>query len=144
MCASTFRRESAAGMAALVGSPMPSASTMLAMVDAVPMVMQLPTERDMHASASMNSCMSISPLRTMASNFHTWVPEPICSSRKRPFNIGPPDTAMVGRSQLAAPMSSSPAGVEISSGRPSKGATSPLSNRSSSPNIRANTVPRTP
>ncbi len=40
MCARTLRRESAAGMAALVGRPMPSDSTMLAMVEAVPMVMQ--------------------------------------------------------------------------------------------------------
>ncbi len=66
----------------------------------------------MHASASMNSCTSISPARTMASNFHTWVPEPICSPRKRPLSIGPPETAMVGRSQLAAPISS--AGVVLS------------------------------
>ena len=42
-------------MAALVGSAMPSDSDMLAIVDAVPIVMQWPTERDMHASASMNS-----------------------------------------------------------------------------------------
>ena len=40
MCASTLRRESAAGMAALVGNAMPSDSDMLAIVDAVPIVMQ--------------------------------------------------------------------------------------------------------
>ena len=39
-CASVWRRASTAGMAALPGSAMPSASTMLAMVEAVPMVMQ--------------------------------------------------------------------------------------------------------
>ena len=38
--ASTLRRESTAGIAALVGSPMPSASTIDAIVDAVPIVMQ--------------------------------------------------------------------------------------------------------
>ena len=40
ICASTLRRESAAGMAALVGNAMPSDSDMLAIVDAVPIVMQ--------------------------------------------------------------------------------------------------------
>ena len=112
MWASALRRESAAGMAALVGSAMPSDSDMLAIVDAVPIVMQWPTERDMHASASMNSRIDMSPARTMSSNFHTWVPEPICSSRNRPLSIGPPETTMVGRSQLAAPMSN--AGVVLS------------------------------
>ena len=85
---------------------------MEAMVEAVPMVMQWPTERDMQASASMKSASVISPALTMASNFQTWVPEPICSSRKRPFSIGPPESARVGRSQLAAPMSR--AGVVLS------------------------------
>ena len=53
--ASTPRRESTAGMAALSGMPMPSASTMLAMVEAVPMVMQLPAERLCPCSAAMKS-----------------------------------------------------------------------------------------
>ena len=66
----------------------------------------------MQASASMNSCIDMSPARTIASNFHTWVPEPICSSRNRPFSIGPPETTSAGRSQLAAPMSR--AGVVLS------------------------------
>ena len=42
MRASTLRRASTAGMAALPGRPTPSASTMQAMVEAVPMVMQWP------------------------------------------------------------------------------------------------------
>ena len=66
----------------------------------------------MHASASMNSCIDMSPARTMSSNFHTWVPEPICWSRNRPLSIGPPETTRAGRSQLAAPMSR--AGVVLS------------------------------
>ena len=37
---------------------------------------------------------------------HTPVPEPSCWSRQRPFSIGPPLTPMVGRSALAAPISS--------------------------------------
>ena len=55
MRASTRRRESTAGIAALVGSPMPSASTIDAIVDAVPIVMQWPAERDMHDSTSTMS-----------------------------------------------------------------------------------------
>ena len=47
-----LRRPSTAGYAALPGSPRPNASTMLAIVDAVPIVMQWPCERCMHDSAS--------------------------------------------------------------------------------------------
>ena len=61
MRASTRRRESTAGIAALVGSPMPSASTIEAIVEAVPMVMQWPAERDMHDSASIMSASLILP-----------------------------------------------------------------------------------
>src|SRR2546430_8124975 len=42
------RRESGAGIAALPGSVMPRASAIEAIVDAVPMTMQWPDERDMH------------------------------------------------------------------------------------------------
>ena len=60
--ASRRRRESTAGIAALVGRPMPSASTIDAIVDAVPIVMQWPAERDMHDSASTRSANFISPV----------------------------------------------------------------------------------
>ena len=76
-CACSLRRASTAGMAALPGKVTPSASTMLAMVDAVPMVMQWPAERDMHASACLNSFEVMRPARTSSENFHTSVPEPI-------------------------------------------------------------------
>ena len=79
MWARALRRESAAGMAALVGRPMPKASTMQAMVEAVPMVMQWPVERALAASASMKSARLISPVLTMASNFQRSVPEPTVS-----------------------------------------------------------------
>ena len=49
------RRASTAGIAALPGRLMPSASARLFMVEAVPMVMQWPAERLMQHSASMNS-----------------------------------------------------------------------------------------
>ena len=112
MRARTLRRESTAGIAALVGNPMPSASTIDAIVDAVPMVMQCPAERDMHDSASIMSDSFICPVLSISVNFHTWVPEPISSPRNLPLSIGPPDTPMVGRSHYAAPMSN--AGVVLS------------------------------
>ncbi len=53
--ASTLRRESTAGIAAFVGRAIPSDSTIDAIVDAVPIVMQCPAERDMHDSTSTMS-----------------------------------------------------------------------------------------
>ena len=81
-CAITRRRLSTAGIAALPDSAMPSASAMLAMVDAVPIVLQVPVERDMEASASRNSACVISPAFTASENFHRWVPDPTLSPRK--------------------------------------------------------------
>jgi len=99
-----LRRVSGAGIAALPGSDMPSASIMLAIEDAVPIVMQVPAERFMQASASLNSCWLISPARTISDIIQTPVPEPRFWPRNFPFSIGPPDTSMVGRLQLAAPI----------------------------------------
>ncbi len=75
--ACSLRRASTAGMAALPGRATPSASTMAAMVEAVPIVMQCPLERDMHDSASLNWACVMRPLRTSSENFQTSVPEPI-------------------------------------------------------------------
>jgi hypothetical protein len=50
---------------------------MQAMVDAVPMVLQVPAERDMPASADMNWCMVISPALTCSCSCQTAVPEPM-------------------------------------------------------------------
>ncbi|MNT85499.1 hypothetical protein D3C72_2256750 [compost metagenome] len=55
---------------------------MQAMVEAVPMVLQVPVERDIEASASRNSSWVISPAFTASENFHRWVPEPTRSPRK--------------------------------------------------------------
>src|SRR5437899_12990818 len=49
------RRESDAGIAALPGKVMPRASTTDAMVEAVPMTMQWPLERDLQDQASQSS-----------------------------------------------------------------------------------------
>ena len=81
-CAMTRRRLSTAGIAALPDSVMPSASTMLAMVLAVPIVLQEPGERLIDASASTNSAAVISPAFTASENFHRCVPDPIRSPRK--------------------------------------------------------------
>ena len=80
-CAITLRRLSTAGMAALPDSAIPSASAMLAMVLAVPMVLQDPGLRLMLASASANSAAVISPAFTASENFHRWVPDPTRSLR---------------------------------------------------------------
>ena len=99
-----LRRVSAAGMAAFSGNAMPKASTMLAMVEAVPMVMQVPVERCISLSQDENSCMVISPARTISDICHTPVPEPTSLPRNLPLSMGPPDRPMVGKSQLAAPI----------------------------------------
>ena len=111
-CASTLRRESGAGIAAPPGRVMPRASTIQAIVDAVPMVMQCPSERVMPSSASPNSSRVILPARRSSLNFHTSVPEPISRPRYLPLSMGPPGTTRVGKSTLAAPIKH--AGVVLS------------------------------
>ena len=85
---------------------------MLAMVEAVPMVMQWPWLRCMQLSASKKSCSLSVPARTCSLMLHTPVPEPSSWPRHLPLSMGPPDTPMVGRSTLEAPISS--AGVVLS------------------------------
>src|SRR4029077_23838 len=83
---------------------MPSASTMLAMVEAVPMVMQCPLDRFMQLSASKNSLKGILPAFTLSIIWNTPVPEPNSQPRNLPFSMGPPERPIVGRSQEAAPI----------------------------------------
>ena len=61
--ARTFRRASTAGIAALFGRPTPRASTMEAIVDAVPMMLQEPWDRFRPASKSCISASVTSPAR---------------------------------------------------------------------------------
>ncbi len=70
------RRESTAGSAAMPGRVSPSDSAQQAMVEAVPMVLQWPAERDMHASVARNSSADMAPVRRASANRHTSVPEP--------------------------------------------------------------------
>src|SRR4029453_4370356 len=85
---------------------MPRASTTEAIVEAVPMTMQEPADRDMLASASMNCSRLMTPALTSSLNFQTSVPEPMSCPQYLPFSIGPPDTTMAGTSQLGAPITS--------------------------------------
>ena len=105
ICASVLRRASTAGMAALPGKLIPSASTILAIVEAVPMVMQWPFERCMQLSAAKKSSSVISPARSCSDICQRPVPEPTSCPRYFPDNIGPPETPIVGRPQDAAPIS---------------------------------------
>jgi hypothetical protein len=70
------RPASTAGTAALPGRLMPRASTMQAIVDAVPIVMQCPCERLMQLSASEKSSSLKRPARNSSERRHTAVPEP--------------------------------------------------------------------
>src|SRR3954469_24608137 len=79
---------------------------MLAIVDAVPIVMQWPFERLMHDSAATNSSCDIFPARTSSDICHTPVPEPNSPPLNFPDSIGPPESPIVGRSTDAAPINS--------------------------------------
>jgi len=68
--------ESGAGIDEAPGSVMPSDSAMAAMVEAVPMVMQVPKERAMPFSISPHSASLMLPARFSAQYFHTSEPEP--------------------------------------------------------------------
>src|SRR5690606_11952121 len=104
--------ESTAGIAALWGNEVPKASAIHAIVEAVPMVLQVPAERDIPDSADKKSFKSIFPAFNSSCICQTIVPAPISLSLCLPFSIGPPVTTIAGTSQLAAPMSK--AGVVLS------------------------------
>ena len=70
-CAISKRRASTAGQVADPESCMPRASATLAIVDAVPMVMQWPADRAMQPSATWQSASDMRPAATSASNAHT-------------------------------------------------------------------------
>ena len=101
--ANTFLLESAAGIAAFSGRVSPSDSTIQAMVEAVPITAQWPWLRHIQASAVMNSSWLISP-RRLASLKRQMSVVPMSLPRYFPLSIGPPETKMVGRSTLVAPI----------------------------------------
>ena len=79
---------------------------MLAIVLAVPIVMQWPWLRCMQLSASKKSCSLSVPARTCSLMLQTPVPDPNSCPRHLPLSIGPPDTPIVGKPTLDAPISS--------------------------------------
>ena len=68
--------ESAAGTDDAPGSVSPNASTADVIVDAVPIVMQVPKERAMPSSISRQEHSSRVPARRSVQYFHTSLPEP--------------------------------------------------------------------
>ena len=71
------RRESGAGMAAFCGRLIPSASTWVAMVEAVPITIQTPVDRLMLVWASMKLSRLIRPALTSSLKRQTSVPDPM-------------------------------------------------------------------
>ena len=98
--------ESAAGIDEAPGSVMPSASTVAAIVDAVPIVMQVPNERAMPSSISRQAQSSSRPARFSSQYFQASVPDPRIWPRQLPRSIGPAGTKIAGRFALVAPMTS--------------------------------------
>ena len=91
---------------------MPSASAMMAIVEAVPIVLQCPLLRIIPDSDLRKSAWVISPARTSSPKRHTSVPQPSAAPRKWPVSIGPPGSTRAGRSTEAAAISS--AGMVLS------------------------------
>ena len=98
--------ESAAGIEEAPGSVRPSASTLAAIVDAVPIVMQVPKERAMPSSISRHAQSSRRPARFSSQYFHASVPDPRTWPRQLPRSIGPAGTKIAGRLALVAPSTS--------------------------------------
>ena len=84
--------ESAAGIDEAPGSVSPIASTTEVIVEAVPIVLQVPTERVMRASRSTQSSWVILPARSSSQYLRVWVPAPTFWPCQREFDIGPAGT----------------------------------------------------
>ena len=110
--ACSARRLSGAGVPAMPGSVMPSASAMQAIVEAVPMVLQWPLLRIIADSDVRNASWDRVPARTSSLSRQTPVPQPNSWPRKVPLSIGPPGTTTAGRSTDAAAISR--AGIVLS------------------------------
>src|SRR5690606_39517655 len=106
---------SAAGMLEAPGSVIPIASTMEVMVEAVPIVLQVPIDRVMPVSRSTQSCGDMRPALSSSQYLRVWVPAPVFTPRHWPFDMGPAGQKIVGRSMLIAPISMP--GVDLSQPR---------------------------
>src|ERR1044072_7648893 len=75
---------------------MPSASASAFMVEAVPMVLQWPTDGAEAAAICTNSSWSMRPAASSSRAFHTAMPEPQRSALHQPLSIGPPESTLAG------------------------------------------------
>ena len=83
----------------------PIASVTDAIVEAVPIVMQVPTDRAMPSSIWPQARSSIRPARSSAQYFQTSVPLASGWPHQLPRSIGPAGRKTAGRSMLMAPIS---------------------------------------
>ena len=72
--------------------------------EAVPIVLQWPTEGAEDRVMSMNWSTLISPAASIRRACQTTVPEPASWPLYQPFSIGPPESTMAGMSTVAAAM----------------------------------------
>ena len=93
-------------MAPPPGSIIPSASETSAMVEAVPITMQVPGPGASRSPISSISASLTLPARCIAQNRRQSVQAPSRSPRQLPVIIGPVTSRIAGRSTLAAAMSS--------------------------------------
>ena len=96
--------ESAAGMEAAPASVRPRISAMPVIVEAVPIVMQVPKERAIPCSISRQSASVILPASFSAQYFQTSEPEPNSLPPQLPRSIGPAGKKTAGIFMLVAPM----------------------------------------
>ena len=100
--------ESMAGIELAPGSVRPRASTMLVMVEAVPMVLQVPGARVMRPSSDCNSWASMRPAWYSSQNMRVWVPAPTVLETPfftyRSFSMNPAGQNKVGMPMLVAPI----------------------------------------
>ena len=91
---------------------MPNASDSEFIVEAVPIVLQNPTEGADEAAISKNSSASILPAASSCRACQITEPDPARSPRCQPFSIGPTEKASAGMPTVAAAIKS--AGVVLS------------------------------
>ena len=91
---------------------MPSASVIEFIVEAVPIVLQWPSDGAESLARRMNSSSSILPAPSSRRERQMTVPEPTSSPSCQPSSIGPPFSVMAGMSTVAAAMME--AGVVLS------------------------------
>src|SRR5450755_1321852 len=97
---------STAGMVLALGSDSPSTSMRVAIVDAVPMVLQVPVERTLASAICVHSRWLILPARKSASAAQVLEPVPSVCWRQRPLSIAPAGTKIAGTLAEAAPITS--------------------------------------